>query len=72
MGTPREYFHGRNQDAMGIIVDALNSRGPHLDDLDFAGTIISDLYSSGMIVVDQVEYDKAKALADAVRGLVQS
>jgi hypothetical protein len=66
MGTPREYFLGENDTAIGLIRDNLRTREPHLDDLDMAQSIISQLHDAGLIVVKRDLWERAAALVAAV------
>lgn len=72
MGTPREYFLGQNEKAIGLISDNLSTREAHMNDLDMAGSIISQIHNEGLIVVDREEWERAKALVDAVAAVARS
>lgn len=71
MGTPREYFLGENEKAIGVIHDYIRGRESHQDDLDVAQGCLSEMHESGLIVVSRAEWEKASAWLSAVRAAVQ-
>lgn len=67
MGTPREYFLGQNQEAIGILKYCMENLQEHLTPLEEAENMVSAMHSEGLIVVNREEWEIASALIAAVR-----
>lgn len=67
MGTPREYFLGQNEQAIGILKHCIENLQLHLTPLEEAENMISAIHGDGLIVVNRQEWEIASVLLAAVR-----
>lgn len=62
MGSPRSFFDGENQDAIGILNDYLKAREPYQEDDDVIDGMFIALANANLVVVKKSEWDDLSSL----------